>query len=82
MVSNSIEEILHYMDKLKPAGGRDIRSSAYCGVVRRASSCLGIHSGVRDLSLGIWSRKYGGWVHIVCAACGVHDFQWYRMPTR
>jgi len=32
------------------AGGRDLLAVAYCGVVGRASSCLGIYSGVGDLS--------------------------------
>jgi len=34
------------------AGGRDLLSGAYCGVVRRASSCLGFESGVRDFRWG------------------------------
>jgi len=35
------------------AGGRDTRSGAHCGVVRRApSSCLGLKSGVGDFRRG------------------------------
>ena len=34
------------------AGGRHTWSGAYCGVVRRASSCLGFQSGVRDFRRG------------------------------
>ena len=42
------------------AGGRDIRSGAYCGVVR-PSSCLGIDSGVRDFrrGTGAWNMVQG-----------------------
>jgi hypothetical protein len=43
------------------AGGRDILSGAYCGVVRRASSCLGIDSGVGDFrwEAGAWNMVVG-----------------------
>jgi hypothetical protein len=34
------------------AGGRDIQSVAYCGVVRRAPSCLELQSSGLDLRPG------------------------------
>ncbi len=43
------------------AGGCDLLASAYCGVVRRASSCLGIDSGVGDFrwGAGTWNMGVG-----------------------
>jgi hypothetical protein len=42
------------------AGGRNTSSGAYCGVVRRASSCLGFESGVRD-----FRREAGAWNMVI-----------------
>jgi len=39
------------------AGGRDLLAVAYCGVVERASSCLGLQSGVGDFRWGVGAEN-------------------------